>query len=195
MISHGKKFIFIHVPKTGGNSITENIAVDSEDTYFDNVLHNGVMLTEVKNDLHPNLTKHSSLAEYREAYPEATDYLVFGVRRNPWDRAMSHFLFARPPEQVSEAEFLAFLPQEFRPMEMFAPLGEIRWLDFDRLDEEFHKLVLETDWNANPRLTRVNAGTNSPALLPWSCRMVQEVATICQAEIAFFKYSAPKEIP
>ena len=92
MISESKQFIFIHVPKTGGNSLQEMLLKYSEDKidlYREN--QDGVERFAIKSSYSAKLKKHSILRDYK-AYltPEVYDkYFKFAVIRNPWERAIS----------------------------------------------------------------------------------------------------------
>ncbi len=95
MISLQKKFLFIHVPKTGGNSI-QNILKDySEDRILGHPDPGGNGLLQrfqVRNDRYGS-SKHSTLSQYRTALePEIFRGLYrFSVIRNPWDRMISYY--------------------------------------------------------------------------------------------------------
>ena len=84
MISHSKKFIFIHIPKTGGTSIeivlkgyiAEKYKIAGDNTFF----------------IGPDI-KHHTASELLERYGKKKfgEYLKFCVIRNPWDRLLSLF--------------------------------------------------------------------------------------------------------
>ena len=62
MISTQKKFLFIHVPKTGGNSIQNILHEYSEDEIVASAKHqDGVERFEVRNSKY-NIRKHSTLS-------------------------------------------------------------------------------------------------------------------------------------
>lgn len=72
MINHDKKFIFIHIPKTGGSSIGTvlNKNAGIEETYEGFKIHH--------DDVTEDLLK---------------EYFVFTFVRNPWDRLYSQYKF------------------------------------------------------------------------------------------------------
>lgn len=93
MISIQKNFIFIHVPKTGGNSI-QNILKDySEDDIVALAEHqDGIERFDLRNKNY-NTHKHSTIAEYKaeldsDFYASA---FKFAAIRNPWDRMVSAY--------------------------------------------------------------------------------------------------------
>lgn len=119
MISASKQFIFIHVPKTGGNSLQELLLEYSDDKvalYSEN--QDGTERFEIKSSYSAKLKKHSILRDYK-AYlkPEAyVKYYKFAVVRNPWERAISLYfspIFKRT--EFSEKEFLKSL-RSCRPL-------------------------------------------------------------------------------
>jgi len=77
MICHNHKFIFIHIPKTGGTSIQHALGNENTST----VRHG----------------HHGRLYEYLAKYgPEIIDdYFKFTVIRNPWDVEVSAYFFNR----------------------------------------------------------------------------------------------------
>jgi len=73
-INHDKKLIFIHIPKNAGTSIIKAMGV--ENSYFD-----------------------KTIEEYKEYYKDYwNDYLKFTVVRDPIDRFISAYKFARMKE-------------------------------------------------------------------------------------------------
>ena len=77
-VSDKYKFIFFHIPKTGGTGIT---------TFLKNV-HNyrGAERADPEPTLH-----HMSAQEYLSKHPDQKDYFKFAVTRNPWARVLSGF--------------------------------------------------------------------------------------------------------
>lgn len=82
LISHKHKFVFAHVPKTGGDSITEALRE------FADV------------DKSWGRPKHWSARRIRDAHFLGTEFewgqhLSFGVIRNPWEQVHSDYWFCR----------------------------------------------------------------------------------------------------
>jgi len=68
MISHTKKFLFLHLPKTGGTSINSTLSAY----------------------MNSNSKKHSNIQEMKsELGDKFDDYFKFTIIRNPWDRILS----------------------------------------------------------------------------------------------------------
>lgn len=92
MVSDKKKFIFIHPPKVGGNTIHSLL----KDYYsprvktFDNRAgkDQGRMIYR---DREGDMDKHAKLSDLYKIFPHATDYYKISVIRNPWDRTVSWF--------------------------------------------------------------------------------------------------------
>jgi len=146
MISFQKRFLFVHIPKTGGNSIQSVLAPYSEDEIVrrpgqDGVERFGVVNPEYK------LKKHSPLADYRAALgPEQFSQLYkFATVRNPWDRLVSLYFtpIQRKPwdreafkkligEAISAGEYLRLDGGEPDP---FSNVDSI--IRFENLAEDF----------------------------------------------------------
>lgn len=82
MINHKHKFIFIHVPKCGGTSISKlkNFCVKNEG------------LSDHLPYL-PNSVSKGDSSSYSRNYPGAKNYKYFTIVRNPWDRAVSTYFY------------------------------------------------------------------------------------------------------
>jgi len=93
MLSLQKRFLFIHVPKTGGNSIQTVLKAYSEDKVTAKAGHqDGNERFEVRNDALA-LRKHASLGQYKAALDPDIYASLFktAVMRNPWDMMISHY--------------------------------------------------------------------------------------------------------
>jgi len=101
MISFQKRFLFVHVPKTAGNSIQSVLRDYSEDQLValrreqDGVERFGLRNPKYK------IKKHSTLAEYHEALgsEQFRSLYKFTCVRNPWDRMVSYYF---TPTQSTE---------------------------------------------------------------------------------------------
>ena len=101
MISFQKRFLFVHIPKTAGNSIQSVLRDYSEDELValrgeqDGVERFGLRNPKYK------VKKHSTLAEYRAALGDAEfgRLYKFICVRNPWDRMVSYYF---TPTQKAE---------------------------------------------------------------------------------------------
>lgn len=93
MISIQSQFLFIHVPKTGGNSIQNILRSYSEDEIVMLAEHqDGIERFGVRNRKY-NLTKHSTLSHYKSVMDASTyrSLFKFAVMRNPWDMMISFY--------------------------------------------------------------------------------------------------------
>jgi Sulfotransferase family len=92
LVSHSRRLLFIHVPKTGGMSMRgalKKVCDDLEDV---------------------SQYRHVPLEKVLRARPELTDYFIAGFVRNPWDRFVSWWAMIdaaskRPPDHPHH-EFL-----------------------------------------------------------------------------------------
>ena len=75
MISHKHKFIFLHIPKSGGISLNSALAVN---TTIDERFKGG----------HPKLSRYHEMCNI-------DDYFKFTFTRNPWDRLLSCYKYLK----------------------------------------------------------------------------------------------------
>ena len=102
MISFQKRFLFIHIPKTAGNSIQSVLRDYSEDQLVAlRKEQDGIERFGLRN---PNykIRKHSTLREYRDTLGDEQFRKLyrFTCVRNPWDRMVSYYF---TPTQSAES--------------------------------------------------------------------------------------------
>lgn len=140
MLALSRGFLFVHVPKTGGNSVQDILKAYSEDMIVCPEPHqDGVERFEVLNATFGFL-KHSPLSEYKEKLP-ADSYgrlFKFACVRNPWERAISYYFSPyRGVSGFDKGEFIEFMHTTV-PMTYFLrqspdqPLAEVP-ANFDAL--------------------------------------------------------------
>lgn len=91
MISDKYRCLFIHIPKTGGNSIEFALGgfEIKDGAPWDNDLHR--RRDSTKNFFFDKRERHWTWRQYRRHYPDKfRDYFKFAVVRNPFDALVSH---------------------------------------------------------------------------------------------------------
>ncbi|PYI96832.1 MAG: hypothetical protein DME98_10920 [Verrucomicrobia bacterium] len=126
MISFQKRFLFVHIPKTAGNSIQSALRDYSEDQLVAlRKEQDGIERFGLRN---PNYKtkKHSTLGEYRDALgnEQFRSLYKFTCVRNPWDRMVSYYF---TPTQSPET----WDPKRFREIISKA----VSVADYLRLDQ------------------------------------------------------------
>ena len=121
ILSRGRRYIFIHIPKTGGTSMA--LALESRAMKDDVMLGDTPKARRRRHRVRDvsargRLWKHSTLADIEGlATPEEIDdFFVFTLVRNPWDRVASYYLwlqgqgFSHPAvERARRLSFGAFI--------------------------------------------------------------------------------------
>jgi hypothetical protein len=199
MISLQKRFLFIHIPKTAGNSIQTALRDYSEDQLVAlRKEQDGIERFGLRN---PNykIKKHSTLAEYRDALgnEQFRGLYKFTCVRNPWDRMVSYYFTpTQTPETwdrkkfrkiiskaVSVADYLRLDNGERNP---FANADYI--MRFENLTEDF-RTVCRTLAISPPTLPRYNRSSREHYSKYYDDELGELVRTRFAAEIERFGYT------
>lgn len=100
IISHGRKYIFVHIPKTGGTALSQAL---EKRAMKDDVLIGDTPKAKRRRarlqTLNPagRLWKHSTLRDIAGVVsdPQMAEYFVVTLVRNPWDRMVSYYHWLR----------------------------------------------------------------------------------------------------
>lgn len=121
ILSRGRRYIFIHIPKTGGTSLAR--ALEGRAMADDIMLGDTPKALKRRHRVKDvqaagRLWKHSTLADLPglATHEEIARFRVFTLVRNPWDRMVSYYhwlkvqSFAHPAVQIArERSFSEFL--------------------------------------------------------------------------------------
>ena len=110
IISHEKKFIFIHNYKVAGSSVTKVLSKYADDSYADARLLNKILYSIGK---YPKIYNsefygHIKACELKRQIPEAVfnTYYKFGFVRNPWDWQVSLYTYALKVESHHQHQLI-----------------------------------------------------------------------------------------
>ncbi|MDO6562455.1 sulfotransferase family 2 domain-containing protein [Amphritea sp. 1_MG-2023] len=199
MISIQKKFLFIHVPKTGGNSIQNILKVYSEDDIVVLAKHqDGIERFEVRNKIY-DIKKHSILSHYKSVLePDTYESLFkFATIRNPWEKMISfYFSPHRGVKKWDRNNFIALL-NNVAPLRHYVCEGaqsikvdsELDYLiKFENLDEDFG-IVCKNLGIPEITLPRRNQSNRRHYSKYYDSELIQLVEDRFKEEIEFGNYS------
>jgi len=112
IISRGRNYIFVHIPKTGGTAMA--LALEDRAKADDILIGDTPKAVKRRKRLKPlsprgRLWKHSKLADIDGVVSEAdlTEMFVFTLVRNPWDRLVSYYCWLQAQSFKHPAVILA----------------------------------------------------------------------------------------
>ncbi|MGH6870204.1 MAG: sulfotransferase family 2 domain-containing protein [Rhizomicrobium sp.] len=188
IVSASRRFVFAHVPKTGGISIRAALAPFADESL--------------------RLPAHETLAGLAARLPQTRGHFKFAFVRNPWDRLVSFYAYARrflartlPGLQtLSFEDMLRALDRHedwthdvhaFRPQSDFvrgadgAPLADFVGR-FERLETDFDLACARAGIAA--RLTHRNASDHRPYAACYTAWSRDFVAARYRTDIEAFDY-------
>jgi hypothetical protein len=100
IISRGRAYVFVHIPKTGGTSVA--LALEARAMKDDMMLGDTPKAKKRRRRLKDantkgRLWKHSTLSDIDGlvSVPDISEMFTFALVRNPWDRAVSYYTWLR----------------------------------------------------------------------------------------------------
>ncbi len=212
ILSRGRKYIFIHIPKTGGTALT--LALEARAMKDDILIGDTpkararkARLIGVKSA--GRLWKHSTLADIAglATEEEIAGFFTFSLVRNPWDRVVSyyHWLreknFAHPAVGLAKThDFSGFLnhPQTLTSLSLWPYAAYLRdtsgieraslFARLEHLDSDLAPLEAHLGF----RLTPMPRANQSARAADWrgfySDADAALIARICAEDIARFGY-------
>ncbi len=155
MISHHKKFIFIHIPKTAGFSMLEILKLYRDDNRY--------------------ATGHATQRQYSKIL-DIQKYYQFAFVRNPWDRLCSAFFFLKSggmnkhDQKISEKydlqnmTFTDFVLRHVTTINSIHCRPQYKFIEYKPADVDIHKFEdlhkgfdsVCTNLNVNHELTHIN---------------------------------------
>ena len=202
MLSIAGRWLFVHVPKTGGNSLQSLLQPSSDDRLIAKPPRDGREDFAVEGPVTP--AKHASLADYRARLPAEVfaSLFVFSIARNPWERAISQYFgpvrwhASGGVPRWSVEEFTALVGEMRSVVRMTSLDGRIALdltLRFERLREDSATLMRRIGLPP-AELPHRNRGL---APQPWQAyyarhpELVETVARRLGDDIAAFGYEPP----
>ncbi len=208
MISHEHRCIFIHIPKNGGASIEKLIWSDMEARSEDELWmgyktphHNAYQTGALQHLFATNIIRAVGLKTYQE-------YFSFSMVRNPWDKAISQFLYLQKrhdlrsfldvPRHVSFKSYLEKIQEKphvhWQPQYLFLTddQGEII-VDYIGRFEDYASSVAHIlgrlDIAKSEELPHLNRSSRSPYYHYYDDESREMVAEIYARDIQLFDYS------
>jgi hypothetical protein len=199
MISLQKRFLFVHIPKTAGNSIQTALRDYSEDQLVAlRKEQDGIERFGLRN---PNykIKKHSALAEYRDALgnEQFRDLYKFTCVRNPWDRMVSYYFTpTQTPETWDRRKFRKIISKGVSVGDYLRldngegdPFANVDYImRFENLTEDF-LTVCRTLAISPPALPRYNRSSREHYSKYYDDELRELVRTRFAAEIERFGYT------
>jgi len=212
MISPGRRYIFVHIPKTGGTAMT--LALEARARRDDIPIGDTPKAKRRKHRLAGietagRLWKHSRLNDIVGLVPAAAldDYFVFTLVRNPWDRLVGYYHWLRDQRFSHRAvtlartlDFEAFLDHpETRaalaahPYDSYvrAPDGRLRcdaFVRLEALEEDLAPVEAHLGFRLSPLPVANRSDRARDYRRYYSDKAANTVQELCAPDITGFKY-------
>lgn len=211
ILSRGRHYIFVHIPKTGGTALA--LALEGRAMADDILIGDTPKAVKRRGRLKGletagRLWKHSTLADIEGmvARDEMDDFLIFTLVRNPWDRVVSYYHWLKEQSfdhpavalarDVSFADFLRH-PQTIstikaNPYGSYLRDGSGReraghFVRIEHFQEDFAPVAAHLGFDL--ALERVNTSTRDRDWRGYyNEALAAHVADLCAEDIARFGY-------
>jgi hypothetical protein len=211
ILSRGRRYLFIHAPKTGGTSMA--LALEARAMKDDIMLGDTPKAVKRRKRLEGvqaagRLWKHATLADLDGVVhaEELDDLLIFTMVRNPWDRMVSYYHWLQEQkfehfavEYAKRLDFAGFvaepaIAQSFAHSPVASYVMDAKGVEradlFIRLEHLSEDILpLEAHLGFELAMPHVNKSTRSQDYRKsYTDRSREHVAQMCAADIARFGY-------
>lgn len=201
MISLKHGFLFIHIPKTAGNTIQTILKDYSEEKIVSIAEHqDGVERFEVRSDNY-KIHKHSTLADYQKQLgQEVIDGLFrFTCIRNPWGRMISFYFSPHRGEILWDRAKFIRLVDEVKPVTDYISSGTEsehgtdcfgnidHYIRFEQLERDFEEVCKRIGIPTVP-LPRYNASKSEHYSAYYDNELIELVNERFSQEIKYFRF-------
>lgn len=200
MISIAHNFLFVHVPKTAGNSVQNVLINYSEDRIVTNKNQDGVERFGIESPT-ARISKHSNLKQYRKLVDPAIygKLYKFGCVRNPWDRMISYYFSPhRKTDTFVRQDFFELLDKSPTSLSYLTLDGTSKGtvgvdfiMKFESLSADFSNVCQKLGIDEQP-LPHRNSSKRMHYSTYYDQEMIDRVAEKYRREIKMFGYSFEK---
>lgn len=198
--------LFIHIPKNAGMTIRRSPMINNRIMLAGSNVHKSPVYSQAVLEKMNSLGDHHGFehARWRDVHPSVRDRnIAFAVIRNPWDRVVSRYFFAKKvievekkvsPEYADVSSFEAFLEERHkwgeekymwhRAVRGWYPAfdhvsddgGTVRCdiIRFENLDVDLCKYFNLTSMSKARNVTAVNKGTYQDVYTPETIQIVAD---------------------
>lgn len=217
IISNKHKYIFFHLPKNAGTSISNKLFEIEDFSFLKKTLIHALKIIGnkkkaynfffCKNDFKIKLfNSHSSVLQLEKIIHQKTfkEYYKFGVIRNPFDRQVSRFLYFNKINNDFKyntfKEFVLWdiesqknsyaLKQKKFLLNSSGNIGVNKILRFENLDNDFEELKIKLNLKLkNSKLKKKNSTSNFNYREFYDSDTQKIVENFCKEDLDFFNYS------
>jgi Sulfotransferase family len=199
LISRAYRFIFVHIPKTGGNSVSRALLPFTESRLEEAESPAGFGSGENFWTVDPvfGRDKHFT-ADHYASLMDTREYTFFATVRNPWDLMVSLYYFRKQtgtgnwqthaPETFNKAEFRQFLRAGEPTQVSYLGGKSVRLMRFERLEQDFAALSQRLGLGALT-LDKINASRRQRYQDVLDDDLAAEIGTLYAEDVRRFGYS------
>lgn len=195
MISLSKKFIYIHIPKTGGNTIQEALMSYSDDVVSYKSSAGIVKISDafqglsVTNEKLGIKNKHATIEDYfRVLGSDIHDYFIFTSIRNPYDRAISSSAFVHGPKDKYSIDDLFLFPEHLHYLSVKGKIFVENFIRFEHMQSDYEKICKTLNLDSK-KLGHRNAAIRGRYQDHYTSECREHVETVYAGDIKYFGYT------
>ncbi|BAW80179.1 hypothetical conserved protein [Candidatus Nitrosoglobus terrae] len=195
MIGIKHQFIFVHIPKTAGNTLQSILSPYSEDSIVASSNKDGIHRFGLSSAY--GTTKHATLSEYFSALGAQLFWSMkkFTCIRNPWERAISFYFSPHRGHRIWDRNTFVQELDKIQSMVSFLQLSNEGNPDknlnfiirYEQLNQDFCRLCNDLGFEKK-NLPILNKGNRQPYVSYYDSGLIQMVADRFAADIKLFGY-------